>query len=123
MNRWLLYTTAGLLALWISACVSKESYLELETNLALSREAEQQSNQELEGLQTRYVTLKAEYDRLNVDLRRLQHENLQLSNDVADLTSKLDRKRKVVQQREKVINETEEGRLQNRRNEFISTTR
>jgi chemotaxis protein MotB len=91
--------------LLMSGCVSKNRYLDLESDLVESRQQVDESNQDLKALQTKYSALETEKQGLETRLRQLEAENTQMASRSEDLSRQLQAERSELEEKERVIQE------------------
>ena len=95
----------GVLALWISACVSKSAYLDLESDLAATRQQAEAHNRDLTDLQKKYSALENANRELQDRVQQQETENAQLAAMNAELKNMLQAKRDELNEKEHVIDE------------------
>lgn len=91
------------LTLLLTACVSKNKYLELESDLVETRRQAEEGDNSLRELELKYQDLETNY-------KGLEDKNLKLDGRVDDLNRDLKQERSVVQQQGEVINNLEATR-------------
>lgn len=121
-----------LLFAFISACVPRTRYIELETDLhqtrqRLAQEARERETAErtLQEVEKRRESLARELSNLKVRYQDLDAINLNLSDQLQGLKDELDKKKSVMQLQEKVIGDLDETRkrIENSLKEQITAQR
>ncbi|MGD2271120.1 MAG: OmpA family protein [Desulfobacterales bacterium] len=92
-----------ILTAFLSACVSKGKYLELESDLVQTRQQAAEGQKKLQTLQSRYEHLETNY-------RDLEGKNLQLADRVENVTLELKKERSVVEEKNQMIEHLQDTR-------------
>ncbi len=88
---------------FLSACVSKGKYLELESDLVGTRQRAEEGDKNFQSLQAKYQALETKY-------RDLESKNLQLADKLETATMDLKKERTVVKEKDKAIEDLEDTR-------------
>jgi len=88
---------------FLSACVSKGKFLELESDLIGTRQRAEEGDKNFQSLQAKYQALEANY-------RDLENKNLQLAGKIETVTLELKNERTVVKEKDKAIEDLEDTR-------------
>ena len=90
-------------AIVAGACVSKSTYLELESDLIETQRTAEMTNENLIAVQTQKIDLEKDYAKLQSENQVLQERNTNLNERVEGLSDKLNNERTLIEEQDKVI--------------------
>lgn len=93
------------------ACVSKNKYLELESDLIETQRSAEMTNENLITVQSQKTDLEKEYAKLQFEKKDLQDRNVNLNRRIEDLSDSLKNEKTLVEEQDEVIQQLQDTRL------------